>query len=91
MARTASVMTLILDLDERLDSEDVRLEIDRCYSYVKIDTGTAPIRLRRRAAEHHALPPREAGHAPLSRAEVEGNDGNGTTMAELVPQRAVQR
>ena len=27
-------MTLILDLDERLDSEDVRLEIDRCYSYV---------------------------------------------------------
>ena len=34
MAQPRPSLTLILDLDERLDSEDVRLEIDRCYSYV---------------------------------------------------------
>ncbi|WP_281654242.1 hypothetical protein [Eggerthella sinensis] len=34
MAQPRPSLTLILDIDERLDSEDVRLEIDRCYSYV---------------------------------------------------------
>lgn len=34
MAQPRPSLTLILDIDERLDSEEVRLEIDRCYSYV---------------------------------------------------------
>lgn len=34
MAQPRPSMTLILDIDERLDSEDLRLEIDRCYAYV---------------------------------------------------------
>ncbi len=34
MAQPRPSLTLILDIDERLDNEDVRLEIDRCYSYV---------------------------------------------------------
>lgn len=34
MAQPRPSLTLIIDIDERLDSEDVRLEIDRCYSYV---------------------------------------------------------
>ena len=34
MAQPRPSLTLILDIDERLDSEEVRLEINRCYSYV---------------------------------------------------------
>ena len=34
MAQPRPSLTLILDLDERLDSEDVRLEISRCYAHV---------------------------------------------------------
>ena len=41
MAQPRPSLTLILDLDERLDSEDVRLEIDRCYSYAPIPPATA--------------------------------------------------
>lgn len=34
MAQPRPSLTLIIDLDERLASEDVRLEIDRCYAHV---------------------------------------------------------
>lgn len=34
MAQPRPSLTLILDIDERLDSEALRLEIDRCYTYV---------------------------------------------------------
>lgn len=34
MAQPRPSGTLILDIDERLDSEDVRLEVNRCYPYV---------------------------------------------------------
>lgn len=34
MAQPRPSLTLILDIDERLDSEELRLEIDRCYTYV---------------------------------------------------------
>lgn len=34
MAQPRPSLTLIADLDERLATEDVRLEINRCYSYV---------------------------------------------------------
>ena len=34
MAKPHPSMALLLDLDERLVDNDLRLEIDRCYSYL---------------------------------------------------------
>lgn len=34
MAQPRPSLTLILDIDERLDSEELRLEISRCYAHV---------------------------------------------------------
>lgn len=34
MAQPRPSLTLVLDIDERLDSKNLRLEVDRCYSYV---------------------------------------------------------
>lgn len=50
MAQPRPSLTLILDIDERFDSEETRLEVGRCYTYV----GTALVRTHK--AEGDAEP-----------------------------------
>lgn len=66
MAQPRPSMTLILDLDERVDCEELRLEIGRSYAYV----GSTLVRTHAAAGEdaggeHHAHAG-EAWHAPVS-------------------------
>lgn len=50
MALPRPSLTLILDIDKRIDSEDLRLEIGRCYTYV----GTALVRTHEPVGESEA-------------------------------------
>lgn len=53
MAQPRPSMTLVLDIDERVDSEELRLEIDRCYAHV----GATVVRTHTAEGEdaHHTM------------------------------------
>lgn len=59
MAQPRPSLTLILDIDERLDSEELRLELARCYAHV----GTTLVRSHATGAEAGAGEP--TNHARL--------------------------
>lgn len=74
MALPRPSLTLILDLDERLDSEDTRLEIDRCYAHV----GTTLVRT------HKAGSTPTRSFAEAAKIAREGNGAAADEEAEAV-------
>ena len=69
MALPRPSLTLVLDIDERLDSEALRLEIGRCYAHVcQTLVRTHPADTAA-AASTHAVGS-ESGKAPSTRRQV---------------------
>ncbi len=75
-------LTLVLDIDERLDSKELRLEVDRCYSYV------ASTLVRTHAAG--TTPEISLALANAANIKASKNEAASTTNEEATPEELLK-